>query len=484
MFDLFRRKKETSTEVLTLSNQEKNDQDNGSSKIVYGYVATESASISTQQAAAKFAKPSTYTGNRNLYDSAVAKKQAKLNLFKDGAEVIDPYTGNKLVLTKQEARMMYGDEWQRHLAESDHVKPLEQIYKDTKDNVWVTTDDVKNAANSDDNIRVASRKFNNPKRSRTNKDYVDNEEYLQSKGVELTEDGRQVAIRDGEIAEKATTRLIKSASTKNMLKTGHEAGKYGAQNAGVTALTMSGIMNFVAVVEGKKSSDEAIADTIRDGGKAVVTGYAMGGGLTVVSHSLSNSSSKFIQALSKSNVPGRLITAVIVTGDTLKRYGNGEITTQECLIELGDKGLNLATMGYSMTVSQTLIPIPIVGGAIGALVGSVLTSTYYNNLINTLQTKELEHKERQHIIAECNKASKQTRVFREELEEYLKDYFKEYKDCFSEALAEMKFAYQVWDSDGIIAGANQITRKLGGQVHYETSEEFKNFLNDDSVDIL
>ena len=484
MFDFFKRKQETSTEVLITPNEETNDQDNDVSKIGFGYAASESARISTQQAAERFAKPSTYTGNRNLYDSGVAKKQAKLNLFKDGTEVIDPYTGNKLVLTKQEARMMYGDEWQMHLAESDHVKPLEQIYKDTKDNVWATTDDIRTVANSDNNIRVSSRKFNNPKRSRTNKEYVENEEYLQSKCVELTEDGRQVAIKDGEIAEKSTSRQIMNVSTKNVLKTGHDAGKYGAKNAGVTALTMSGIMNFVAVVKGKKSSDEAIVDTIKDGGKAAVTGYAMGGGLTVVSHSLSNSSSNFIQALSKSNVPGKVITAVIVTGDTLKRYGNGEITTQECLVELGDKGLNLATMGYSMAVGQALIPIPIVGGAIGALVGSALTSMYYNNLINTLQTKQLEHKERQRIIAECNKAAEQTKVFREELEDYLKSYFKEYRDCFNEALSGMRFAYQAWDADGIIAGANQISRKLGGQVHYESVEEFKRFLDDVSIDIL
>ncbi len=474
----------SATEILIVSNETKNEHDNASSKIGYGYAATESAKISIQQADARFAKPSEYTGNRNLYDSGVAKRQAKLDLFKDGVDVIDPYTGDKLVLTKQEARMLYGDEWQKHLAESDHVKPLEQIFKDTKDDVWVTTDNVKDAANNPDNIKVTSRKFNNPKRSRTNKEYVENEEYLQSKGVELTDEGSQSAIKDGEIAEKSITKQLKNASTNNVIKTGHEAGKYGAKNAGMTAITMSGIMNIVAVVEGKKSSDEAIADTIKDGGKAVVTGYAMGGGLTVVSHSLSNSSSKFIQALTKSNVPGKVITAVIVTGDTLKRYSNGDITTQECLIELGDKGLNLVTMGYSMAVGQTLIPIPIIGGAIGALVGSVLTSNFYNNLMNTLKTKELEHQERQRIIAECNKAAEQTKLYRKKLEEYLKNYLKDYRDCFNEALTEMKFAYQVGDADGIIAGANQITRKLGGQVHYENVEGFLSFLNDDTVDIF
>lgn len=492
MFNPFKPKKEVTTKSSIVLNEEDgeedsrqdSEQDSSSVKTAYGYAATESARNSTQQAAAKFAKPSTYTGARSLYDSATAKKQTKRGLFKSETEVIDPYTGNKLVLTKQEAKTLYGDDWQKHLAECDHIKPLEQIHKDTVDAVWVTTDDIKSAANSLDNTVVTSRLYNNTKRSRTNKDYVQDEKYLQSKGVKLTEEGRQAAIKDAEVAEKSIARQIKRVSKKSIIKTGHMAGKQGAQNAGMTALTMSGIMNFVEVLEGKKNGNEAITDTLKDSGKATITGYAVGNSFTVVSHSLSNSSSKFIKALTESNVPGTVITDVLVTADTLEKYGNGDITTQECLIELGENGISFATAGYSMAVGQALIPIPVVGAAIGALVGSALTSTYYNNLINTLQTKELEHKERQCIIVECNKAAKQAIVFREELEEYLKTYFREYKECFNEALSEMKFAYQVGDVDRIIGGANQITRKLGGQVHYETLEEFKDFLDNDSVDTI
>lgn len=87
-------------------------------------------------------------------------------------------------------------------------------------------------------------------------------------------------------------------------------------------------------------------------------------------------------------MPAKIITAVVVTGDTIARFGRGEITTQECIIELGERGLNFATTGYSMAVGQAVIPIPIVGAAVGALVGSILTSSLYNQLINTLQTKE------------------------------------------------------------------------------------------------
>ncbi|MBU5488795.1 hypothetical protein KQI77_11715 [Clostridium sp. MSJ-8] len=481
-FDLLK-KSSLSKEVIE-SQDEGKESDNGASKISVGYVTTQTVKTSTKDAAVRFAKPIEYTNNRILYDSGVAKNQAKQMLFKDGQIVKCPYTGERLILTKKEAKLLYGDKYLEHLAESDHIIALEEIHEIVKANPWLTVDDVKQIANNQRNMKVTSHRFNNPKRSRSNKEYVIDKKYLKEKGVNVTEEGKKLAIQDEENALKYVQDSFKKQSRKNLIETGRNAGRVGAYNAGLTALTMSGIMNTVALIKGDKSSDEAIADTIRDSGKAAITGYAMSGGLTVATQSLSQSSAPFIKALANSNVPAKVITAVIGTGDTLKKWGTGEITTQECLIELGDKGLNMATIGYSMAVGQALIPIPVVGGAVGALVGSMLTSTYYNNLINTLQTRELEHQERMRIIEECHAAAEQTKAFRKELEMYLDNYFNDYKDCFDTAISSMRFAYTNGDADGMIASANEITRKLGGQVHYETVDEFKCFLDDNSTDIL
>lgn len=478
------KKEKNDCKELTKNSEERRKQENGSVEIGAGYAATRAAQTMTQQAARKYAKPETYTGNRTTFDSSAAKLNAKKSAFSGGEKVIDPYTGDELVLTIKEAKKLYGADWQKHLAESDHVKPLEQIYNDTKGKPWLTENDIKDAANSKENIEITSRKFNNAKRSRTNKELVNDKEYLKKKDVELTKEGARKAIKHGEVAERSINKQLAKSTIKNVVNTGHEAGKFGAENAGITTLTVSGIMNVVSVIKGEKNAEEAIADIVKDSGKAAVSGYGMGAGLTVLSHSLSNSSSKFIQGLVKSNVPGKVITAVVTTGDTLKKWGEGEITTQECLIELGDKGLNMVTMGYSMAVGQALIPIPIVGGAVGALVGSMLTSGLYNHLINILQTNQLEHEERMRIIEECHLVEEQARTFRAELEKYLDSYFKEYRECFETALSSMQLAYQMGDADGIIAGANDITRKLGGKVYYETIEEFKEFIDEDSTDVL
>lgn len=457
------------------SNNVDSDKEDSQKKIVAGIAATEAAVVSTRQAAVEYAQPNTYTGNRALYDSASAKRQAKEAAFSSGKDVIDPYTGKKLVKTVKEAKSLYGDDWQSHLAESDHIRPLEKIFDENKNNPWLKSDNIKKAANSDYNVKPVSRLYNNQKRSHSNKEMVENEAYYKSKGLELTPEGKKAALKDDKTAGRAINGQLAKDTVENIVNTGHKAGTSGAVNAGKMTLTMSGIMNIVDVVKGEKDVGEAIGDIVVDTGKAAATGYVMSSGLTVVSHTLSKSSS-FIQALTQSNIPGTVITAVAATGDTLKRYASGEITTQECLLELGDKGLSTITTGYSMAVGQALIPIPVVGAAVGALVGSVMTSKYYGELMNTLKIKELEHQERLRIIAECERATAQARAFREELESYLEAYFKDYQDCFDDALSEIQYGYQTGDAESMVSGANRITQKLGGQVRYKTMGEFKSFL--------
>lgn len=474
----------------------KHEDDNKSkSKIGAGIAIDEAIQNSTAKANAKYYRPEYNPQTRKqLYDDGISHKKAINNAFAGEETVKDPYTGAELVKKQRDAKIQYGEDWQSHSAEADHIDPLSQIVNRSKKNPFLTTDDIKEIGNTDDNFQVISRKLNQKskeigKGGSTQQDWANDSTRMEglARNIETGENIGEVSkrIKDiGEVAEKRNNSRIFKRGVKNAVGTAHEAGKVGAQNAGVTALTMSGIMNLVPVIKGEKSWEDAIVDTVKDGGKAAVTGYVMSGGMTMFSHSLSYFSSEFVQMLAKSNVPGKVITSIIVTGDTLKKWGEGEITTQECLIQLGDKGLNMATMGYSMAVGQALIPIPVVGGAVGALVGSMLTSVLYNGLIDELQTKQLEHEERLRIIAECNAAVEQARIFRKELESYLKLYFEEYRLCFDMAMSSMQLAYATGDADGIIAGANDITRKLNGQVKYETVSEFKAFFDSDKDDVL
>lgn len=486
VFDIFKKGKPTKAEQ---------EHDDSISDIATAVVLEQSIQSSSEQAAARYYRPDYNPQTRKqYYDDGSAHKTAMDQAFVDGKIAKDPYTGVELMKKQRDAKAKYGADWQKAAAEADHIDPLSRFFGRTKKNPFLTTDDIREIGNAQDNFQVLSRVENQGskgvgKGGSTQEEWASDSTRMEGleQYIETGESIEEVSERirnTGKTARQRNDRRATQKSIRNATQTAHDAGMSAAYNAGVTSLTISGIMNIVSVIKGEKSGEEAVADTIKTSGKAVATGYVMGGGMTTVTQTLSYSSSNFVKSLAQNNVPAKVLTAVLVTGDTLKKWGEGEITTQECLLQLGDKGLNIATMGYAMTIGQTLIPIPIVGGAIGALVGSMLTSNLYNNLINDLQTKQLEHNERLKIMAECKEIAKQAEAFRKELEQHIEAYFIEYRACFDEALSTISLAYAAGDADGVIAGANQITRKLGGQVRFETVQEFKTFLDSDEDDIL
>lgn len=431
----------------------------------------------------KFSVPDTYTGNRSLYDNGYAKLSAKQRLFQEGCLVQDPYTGDQLVLTKQEAMLLYGEDWTRHLAESDHIKALEKVFAETKDNPWLTNEDRRAVANSPDNIQVTSRKYNNAKRSRTNEEFVQDADYRRKTGVKLKKGGGQRAIRDEEQATASIDRQFRHRTITNMISTGHESGLQVGASAGMTAASIATIQNIVQVIEGRKKADEAIRDVVVAGGQAAATGYVMGGGLTVLSQTLSRSSSSFIRGLVKSNMPGLVVTSCISFGGTLNRYASGKISTEACLTELGASGLQMGTVGYTMGVGQAVIPIPVVGAAVGAVVGAAMSGSLYHTLLGCLgDTPEI--RQRNEVIRRCREAAEAARTYRQELQAHMDAYFADYGQCFDEALADIRFSFAAGDADGVIRGANQITRKVGGTVKYESVEEFKQFLDDGEEDFF
>lgn len=474
-------------DVIQDSKKKKEKREKTAQTIGVGLTATDSASTSIEQAAKKFTDPKPDKYDRRLYDSPTAKKQAKAEAYNTGEAVYDKYIGNEIVATIEEAKAKYGDDWQKHLAEADHTVSLKEVFDNTIKKPWVTNDNIKNAANCKENLDVVSRSFNNAKRSRSNENLVNNKEYLNKKGIKLQDGGKESATNKQKKAEMAINTNLFVSQTKNIVETGHKAGMQGATSTTEFSVTMSTIKNFVDVIRGEKEPEEAIANIIEDGGTAALTGYAMGSALTVVSHSLSTVSSEFIQALVKSNVPGNVITVVMATGDTLKRYAEGELSTQECILELGEKGINTVVTGGAMTAGQILIPIPVVGAAVGAFVGSTFTRIYCDEIRSFLQEqgrRQREHQECQRTIAECRQALKAEKEYRAELEFYMKRYFNEYWSDIDETLDKMQSAFANGDADGVIAGANKITRRFGGKVYYETVSEYRSYLRSDIIDEL
>ena len=124
-----------------------------------------------QEVTRHYSKPLKYTGNRHRYDSPSAKVNAKKELFSQGKTVHDPNSGAELLLRKQDAKFKYGEKWTAHLAETDHIVPVQKVHQEYKNDTWISDVDIREVTNDTDNLQVISRQQNNAKRAKTNEEF-------------------------------------------------------------------------------------------------------------------------------------------------------------------------------------------------------------------------------------------------------------------------------------------------------------------------
>lgn len=294
---------------------------------------------SVRRLAEVYRKPLEYRGNRKLFDDGMAKRLAKENLFVSGKAVKDPYTGKKLFLRKQEAKLAYGKKWTEHLAEADHLEPVHRIFEAHKDDAWVTNSDIKDAVNSPENLKTISRKLNNAKRDRRNSDFYGDDRYLADKDIHLSKEAKERALEDGRQARSHVDRSLALKGAGNLAAEFHDAGVKAAAGAAVFSGAMAAVDNMVAVIEGKKEPGEAIKDLVKVTGTAAALSYFAGGAVSVISHSLSASSNSLARMLGQAGVPGKVVAAVLATAGIIKNYIYGNITASECIASWGKRGL-------------------------------------------------------------------------------------------------------------------------------------------------
>lgn len=453
-------------------------------KTVEGVMLGKTISESVEEVNAKYKKPDTYTGNRKLFDDAKAKIDIKESVFENG-KVKDPYTRKTLCLKKEEAEKQFGTNWSKHLAEADHKYPLKKVFEENKENPWNTNEDIRNVANDKDNLEVVSRKFNNAKRDRTNEELMNDKKYLRDKDLKINKQNRDEAIEKGKLAKEKIDQKLSDKAFDNCTKEFHKAGlKTGGATGGAT-LTVSGIINIIAVIKGEKTPTEALKNVAKDTALATVKGYVIGGGTTIVAHQLESmfmkSSSPFLSGLNKANLPIAVITAVKVTADIMVKYAKGEISTSECILQLGERGTNIMVANYTAVVGQMLIPIPFVGAAVGAMVGSVLTSAYYKELLSAAEAANLAKEEYAKIKRETDAAIKLLNQETEEFEKVTQKLFKERAEAINAGFKDITKATMDNDFELMAKGLERISNSFGRSIGYKTFAEFDEMMKNQDV---
>jgi len=259
---------------------------------------------------------------------------------------------------------------------------------------------------------------------------------------------------------------------KNSNKAGLEQAGYGATIGG----SISIIKNIVAVVKDEKNAEDAILDVAKDTGSAAALSYATGFTGSAIKGTMQNAKNEVTRTLSKTNLPAMIVTVTLETGKTLAKFIKGEIDGVQCLEELGEKGTGMTASALFATIGQIAIPIPVIGGMIGGMLGYALSSACYGFLMTSLKDAKMARERRIRIEAECAEAIRMIQLYRAEMETVISQYLSEHITLFHTAFDDIKTALNIGDIDGFIAGANKITRKLGGKPQFENISEFNSLM--------
>lgn len=420
--------------------------------------------------------------NRNkLWDSTRDKKEFKESVFKEGKLYKDPISGKELHSSQKAAQKKYhmknwagensSTAWANHSPETDHIVPLKEIHNRVKGNPFLSDADFKEIANNSDNYRVTSKSFNTSKGKKS--DLV----IAFGKDNEISVEGRAKLVKEKIGAEVSLTTRLTSRTIKNV-GTEFAEGAVFSLEASVVPLIVEGVSNLCKVANGEKEYSEAAKDM----GKLTLSVAASGGTIQVVStgvnNLMKNSGKEVLRKFANSNQLMQVVTVSLIVKDSVIKYVNGEIDGKQFFEEIGEKGVGMLTGAIGAIAGQALIPIPIVGAAIGSLIVSTVCLDLYKSIKTVNEFKKIENtvsKIATEALAEMNR---QQAV----LKQLIKEEYLEWDENFKKGY-EMIYSGMINDSpDTINQGLSCILSIFSKETAFKSQKNFDDmFFDSNSV---
>lgn len=427
--------------------------------------------------------------DRSNYDSASAKRTYKEKAFGDSAVITDPTTGEVLHKSQTAAQKKYhmknddgeniSKKWANHSTEIDHINSLKSIHDKTKHNSFLSDDDIQEIANCDANLRVLPKSLNASKGEKSDLEVifdVDNGLSLKGRANLAGEKIKSDVVLTGKFTHRTAENIVGLAT---------DSAKESVANHGMEFVRY-GVDHIIDIACRNENLQDAVIDvgvfTVKTVGKDVAKDVA---NVALVNNPL-------YQSLKNSGVLGELIQVGTMVAESASRLIDGEITAEEFMFEIGDKG---ATMVAQMVAGEVgavvgeIIGITTggflgagVGSAIGRAIGTMIATVACNAVIAIrtniianfkslndykLQEKAI-HKLELEAIAEMEY---QRQRFREIVESEYKKWDENIEAGFNQIMRSA--CQEVYDLQGITDGLDRILSVFGKSVMFKNLDEYE-----------
>lgn len=270
----------------------------------------------------------------------------------------------------------------------------------------------------------------------------------------------------------------KIATARDIARTSHRAAMEGAKYGTLISGSISLLTNAFAVAQDKKQLSEAAKDTAKDTAKGAAVGYGSAFAGSAIKGAMQQSSKQTIRALSKTNLPTLALSIVISLGTSIKRCVSGEISEEELLEEIGEKGAGMLSSSMMAALGQLAIPVPFVGAAIGGIIGYSLSSMFYQSALEAAKQSNAAKTNLVHVREIEAAARAEIQRQRDELETFIRH---EFKELLSETQKIFTTLEEDVGIDEFSAGINRYGELLGVQLQFKSQREFDAFMTDSEV---
>jgi hypothetical protein len=270
----------------------------------------------------------------------------------------------------------------------------------------------------------------------------------------------------------------KIATALDIARTSHSAGLEGAKYGAAIGGTISLVQNLFSLAQKEKNLAEAASDLVSDTTKAAAVGYGTAFVGSAIKGGLQQSSRAGLRTLANTNAPALAVNICLSLGSSVKRYVTGEITESQLLVEVGEKGSGMLSASMMAALGQMAIPIPVVGAAVGGMIGYTLSSMFYQGALGAARGAEASRERLERIRS--IEAAARTRIAEEQvaLDDFLHREIPEL-----EAETQRLFTV-VNDStpnqvDALAATINRYAGLLGQHLQFQSMAEFNAFMKSD-----
>lgn len=424
----------------------------------------------------------------NPYRRNTAPDSFKNRQFNGYRVTTDKYTGEKIyysstgVNSAKDAARHYTT---KTTANVDHIQPIDVFNERYAGKL--SAEDARRIVNSDYNLALTNEALNKAKGGSTNAQYlykqfrdgtpenittsinmlssqVEADVHIEIE-VEITKFRRQL---EAKTQSQNAKRLIETTgkATSETIHTG--------ASAALVSLTVSGLNNLAYIASGKKDLKSALRDVGRDTANSAVSAAGMDATQKIISGIADKAGAKPLATITKQQLPIAEIALANMIAGSVSRYLDGEISGEDCVIEIFLNGAG--TYAYQLGM--------LLGGPAGAIATSVVVTQIANVIVEYRQMKKITEAREAEINNVLREAMSEIVSQRTALKEYFEAEKKRWDDTIDYGFSVILSSALEWDPSGITDGLNMILSLFDQQVLFPTTEGFVQALYSDEPIIL